>query len=158
VSDFNEAQMRNIVHDKLEVFKQNEICPIEEDVEELKEENKVTAIALTKMNTTLSAIYGNGSGKKGILDEMKEDALLVKNNLTEETKRQATFRHEMRNSLEAIQLMNASQLKITAEQEAEKKEKKKQNVEWVKWVAGGIGVIIWEVFKIYVEPHLKGGH
>lgn len=150
MSDYiEENDVHRIVNDKLEIYDgkiDKKLDKIDKDNEKVTDTLQGHTDQLTGLKTTLSAIYGNGSGKPGILDNIQKEQKAVKAELAEETKRQAIFRHELRNEVESIKIMKASELKATADA-------KSANKEWIKWVAGGLGFVLWELIKIYV---LKG--
>lgn len=122
---------------------------------------------LAEISTKVDAMYGNGSGRKGILDEIKEqqkenkDTLIasqleVKKTFDISEERAAKFRNDMRESFENIKVLTAQQQTektVTTQIETKYGSRASNEREWVKWVLGGIAFVSWELIKIYV---LKG--
>lgn len=150
----SEDRVKTILGDKLD--------PIKEDITTLKLDKE-------KILGKLDAIYGNGSGRKGILERMedkqKEDTLAVRtelatttNLLKEESIKQTTFRDDMRVMLETIQLSDAARQATEKAKEEAAKEKAKTNNSWRTWVKYGIVTvagIAWELYKTFHEKAIK---
>ncbi len=152
MSNIDENAVHRIASDLIKEHKKE----VNEEMTDLKKAAKDTANSLTaqdkilgKLETKVDAMYGNGSGKKGILDEIKDEQTNVRNTLSEETKKQASFRHEIRNMFETLQLKAETKEIVTLQLTSEQKTKKNEIKDWVKWVIGGIAFISWELFKKY---------
>lgn len=142
----DDDKIHRIVNDKLESYDikvDKKLNKLDIESEKASETLQEHSLKLTEIKGTLSAIYGNGSGKPGILDEIKAEQKKVSNDLDKETANQAKFRHELRNEIESIKLMKASELKAAADT-------KQDNRQWFFWVAGGVGFVSWELIKIFI--------
>lgn len=105
------------------------------------------SLQLKGIEGQIREIYGNGSGRKGILDNMKEvqatqAGILASLSVTvgQEKEAQGLFRLEVRN---ALKIRDTEQLtRITA------------NNRWIKaikWLATPIGVAAWELIKSHYK-------
>lgn len=120
---------------------------------------------LSQITTKIDAIYGNGSGKKGILEDIKEDQKELKEDLKtsqQEVKKAfedsenkaAEFRHEVRNAFETLKLQQVAQQTektVTTQIETRYGGKAKVEREWIKWVVGGLAFVLWEFIKHKME-------
>jgi len=162
-----EDKIHRIVGERVDTTKK-EISAYIDETNKLTKSNREEIITLkieqTKILGKLDSMYGNGSGKKGMLDRMedkqKEDHLSLKIDLVEtkqlmkeESLKQASFRHEIRGVLDALQNSNSIRLSKEEDREALAEAKGKLNGSWVKWIKYGVGVagfLVWELLKHFV--------
>lgn len=102
-----------------------------------------------QVNAKLGNIYGNGSGRKCILDRLEDKTDATDKKVENALVATASFRHEIRETLDAVR----NQMFLMQNKEEERKEFRKDRYEWVKWVIGILCVIVWpvlfELIKIY---------
>lgn len=106
-------------------------------------------VVLAKMSVKMDAMYGNGSGKVGILDEIRNEQKDVADKFNESEKIQSKFRHEVRGILERIALQEATEKTVTTQIETRYGNKKEKNLAWIKWVVGGAAYVVAEYVKIH---------
>ena len=183
----SKGDIHKIVNDKIKEHKGD----IDKKLEAIVADNKTSTESLAsvkldqeKIKGKLDAIYGNGTGKKGILDRLedKQDATdeeikNVKENQQEEYKKQASFRHDVRNQFESLMLKRKEEedaRKVTAEKlEVERKEQardleeqrklqaagikeaKKDRFLILKWILGGAIIYLFELMKTHHWLGLK---
>lgn len=121
-------------------------------------------VQLTKIDGKLEAIYGNGSGRPGKLEEMDNQTRKLQDSLAAESKKQSDFRHEIRGMFETFQLQHSAEKERQVEEAQERDAKHAEEVKkreinykhnkdrlfWIRWIAGGIAFVGWELIKIYV--------
>jgi seryl-tRNA synthetase len=139
VSEVSEDKVHRIVNDRVS----EEVEKLEASSRSVERSMNVVSNKVVELSTKMDAIYGNGSGRDGILDEMKKEQKSLRHKLEEEIGSQDNFRRDIRSQFETMQTLEASKLKVHAERK-----------DWVKWVAGGIGVLVWKLLEIYIFPHL----
>lgn len=164
----SKGDVHKIVTDKLKEHKGE----VANQLADISKEYKTTSTSLievrlqnTKIEGKLDAIYGNGSGRKGILERLedKQDAsdkrvAALEENVSEEAKKQASFRHDIRNQFETLMLKRkeeeeerkeiAERLEAARKEEAlDIKEAKKDKYAWLKWVITGLAVVLYDYIK-----------
>lgn len=172
----NEGDIHKIVNTKIKEHKteiSGRLDSIESDNKKQTETLTTVRLAQETIKGKLDAIYGNGSGKKGILDRLedKQDASddkvsILEKSVADESKKQASFRHDIRNQFETLLLEKQKEkeaLKVVAEERqrdaAIVKEEKKDKNEWIKWLIGALMLLgsplLLELFKTH---HWLGLH
>lgn len=158
MSDYvNEDRVVRLLNEKLDERDEK----LENSFKELKNNDKGSDQTLQKQNlqlerieNKLANIYGNGTGRKCILDRLEEKTDATDKILKREIETQAAFRHEMRSILETQQLTAAASIATQREEKAEELAKKKDNKEWLKWLIGGIAIAIWSLFSEWFKIHV----
>lgn len=165
MSELSKGDVHKIVTDKLQAHKGE----VAKQLEEIEKDGKSTSAALieVKLQSTdikgkLDAIYGNGSGRKGILDRLedKQDAsdkkvAKLEENQADEYKKQASFRHDVRNQFETMLLNKKREEEERKEQALIAKEEKKDKYAWIKWLVSGIAIVIWTFASDYIKTKFK---
>jgi len=102
-----------------------------------------TAETVKAISTKVDAIYGNGSGRVGILDEIKAEQKNMRLLQEVNEKKNSSFRHEVRNYIDQQNLLD-----ITKEKYHDANVRKAKS--WksdIKWILTGASIIVWEFIK-----------
>lgn len=116
----------------------------------LEKQNTVAhdqTLQLCDIKNQIREIYGNGSGKKGILDHMQETQATqagvlatLQATVMQEKQAQELFRLEVRNGL-----------KLRDSVETTRSDLNKTWIKWLKWGATPLGVAAWELIKSHFK-------
>lgn len=149
MGDLSEDRVHRIIEEHLHEYDLKTTAAFTKQEENNKESEKTLAaqsLQLERIEGRVIAIYGNGSGRKCILDRLEDKQNATDVQLAEEIQRQSAFRHEVRNQFQTLQLLESSKLKAQADDIVKQRSKKT----WIKWVSTGLCIVLWELFKIFV--------
>ena len=165
VGDINEDRVYRIVssvvsdHEKIDLQRYEEL---KKGRDENRDILSAQNVVLSKIETKVDAIYGNGSGRIGILDEMKDTQKEVKTALDTSQKevkiafddaeeKASNFRHDVRDQFEKLNLALVKQQiekTVTTQTETRYGKKIAYVATWVKWLIGGTVFMAWRIVEI----------
>jgi hypothetical protein len=165
VAELNEDRVYRIVsgvvndHEKIDLQRYEEL---KKGRDESRDILSAQSTMLAKIDCKVDAMYGNGSGRVGILDEMKDAQKEVKGALEtsqrevktafdDAEEKAATFRHDVRNQFEKLNLTIVQQQvekTVTTQTETRYGTKVEHLATWMKWFIGGATFAAWRIIEI----------